>query len=1093
MSNNAKPNISKPKTARELAQRVLRHPRGGFQALLDLAGGGENEWLEFKAASCPKEGEPEQGNNDADYRWNIAKAVVAMANSLGGVVFLGVDDQGRAIGIEASDPKGKRNSKGIEAFIREEILERVLLPKGGWKTEQKGTLKPVQPALLERLIAPEEVRWGDKTVLAIFVDPTERLLGYVEIEQTIRGARPAPILYVRKRGGVGQVVELPRDEPAVIEAHDAQRQSAGSVMAAGWDRFLASATSARPTQELLPDIRRCIAETMDRVASLHTTFTPLRAAQRGAGASAATERARKTLAEEEESWLSETAERETIKGLQPEMAVVRGLATDLLGKTRRALLIGEGGAGKSRCLAALAFELAKGWEPGRAWPLQASLSEYATDGLSGLLQQASGIDWQDLASLVAAGEVTLFLDGLNECPADLYGSCLTEITTWLTEYPRARIYLTTRTTQVPEGLGLRTFEIEPLDRAQQLQLLAGCIGKGGGAKEILDKFYTQPGASVIAGSPMLLRIVAAVANDIQDVPAGRAALYRRYIDTWYRREAITAANSGRDLPWAAQQVIRALSDLAYLTRRGGIGTVTVQRARDIFLPILGEETDPFLDWVCQGTILTRNSVNGTISFWHETIQEYLCGAYLAAHHEDLDVSALPGRVRPGTWAMPIAFAIELLDKPSRAFVDAAWRVEPVVVAASARASTDLSAAAIETDPWTRGVLMALLGRPVDEEARAITIIARLPPKYPISPYLLSTLRSSSFWYAAKTHAEGEARLEGLRRLVCGRSFPWIELLPAALEGNAGWQTDLSPALRVIAGVEPTPSLAEVLSTATVSELCALRRAGRISSGTFLSSWASALDQSSGGQLELDIIDILRSEKERVDDIVRAMLRRYKAELRRVAEEPTLSLRVVSILVRGKVISTRDMRSQPKRLANICASMSLMNAIRLAKLGVIRREDIDEETLGRLIFDKRTRIDKLPEAIRSGLFMLDDLPIGLRQRIAASSPLKPRPDTGRKAKHDLEDLVEPKSRAAIETLLEGRRWEVTLKRIPPEGSFAFARHPDFDADIFCPFPKLSPPGRSAYREGERLDVRIATRFDEKKKKWGYAVVSGKRID
>ena len=118
---------------------------------------------------------------------------------------------------------------------------------------------------------------------------------------------------------------------------------------------------------------------------------------------------------------------------------------------------------------------------------------------------------------------------------------------------------------------------------------------------------------------------------------------------------------------------------------------------------------------------------------------------------------------------------------------------------------------------------------------------------------------------------------------------------------------------------------------------------------------------------------------------------------------------------------------------------------------------------------------------------------MRKRIAASSPPKQRPEIGNKAIHTLEDLAEPKSRAAIELLLGGRRWEVSLKSIPPEGNFAFARHPDFDADIFCPFPKLTPPDRSAYREGERLDVRIATRFDERKKKWGYAVVSGRRIE
>ncbi|KKM69794.1 hypothetical protein LCGC14_1447220, partial [marine sediment metagenome] len=38
---------SKPKDARELALRVLRHPRGGLEALLALAKNSEPEWLEL--------------------------------------------------------------------------------------------------------------------------------------------------------------------------------------------------------------------------------------------------------------------------------------------------------------------------------------------------------------------------------------------------------------------------------------------------------------------------------------------------------------------------------------------------------------------------------------------------------------------------------------------------------------------------------------------------------------------------------------------------------------------------------------------------------------------------------------------------------------------------------------------------------------------------------------------------------------------------------------------------------------------------------------------------------------------------------------
>ena len=61
----------------ELASRVLDHPAGGVKALIALAGGGETDWLEFKAAMV---GRPEDRKNpkenDADGYWNVAETVL---------------------------------------------------------------------------------------------------------------------------------------------------------------------------------------------------------------------------------------------------------------------------------------------------------------------------------------------------------------------------------------------------------------------------------------------------------------------------------------------------------------------------------------------------------------------------------------------------------------------------------------------------------------------------------------------------------------------------------------------------------------------------------------------------------------------------------------------------------------------------------------------------------------------------------------------------------------------------------------------------------------------------------------------------------
>ncbi len=54
----------------------------------------------------------------------------------------------------------------------------------------------------------------------------------------------------------------------------------------------------------------------------------------------------------------------------------RGRRPNCSRQSRQALLIGEGGSGKSRCLAALALEAARDWQPGRPWPLLVSLSAY---------------------------------------------------------------------------------------------------------------------------------------------------------------------------------------------------------------------------------------------------------------------------------------------------------------------------------------------------------------------------------------------------------------------------------------------------------------------------------------------------------------------------------------------------------------------------------------------------------------------------------------------------------------------------------------------------------------------------------------------
>lgn len=75
-------------------------------------------------------------------------------------------------------------------------------------------------------------------------------------------------------------------------------------------------------------------------------------------------------------------------------------------------------------------------------------------------------------------------------------------------------------------------------------------------------------------------------------------------------------------------------------------------------------------------------------------------------------------------------------------------------------------------------------------------------------------------------------------------------------------------------------------------------------------------------------------------------------------------------------------------------------------------------------------------------------------------------------------------------LANQRWEVVLRRVPPGKGFGFVQHPDFEGDIFCLLSRIASPGHNQLQEGQKLDVRITTSYDEKKERWSFAVESGR---
>ena len=196
----------------ELALKILSHSKGGIEKLIVAAKGSECDWLEFKAGLNPPKSlenpQKEDKFNKFDAYWHVARAIVAMQNSHGGVVLIGIDDTGQAVGLTPSDTNNKLQ-QSEDCFARE-CLDPALRPKS---LEWKGTKKRYHITQDEytRLFEYKFVNYTNKTIVAVIVYPAytanvERILVQERLVQDSDAERE--VLLHRQQGENGKVVTL---------------------------------------------------------------------------------------------------------------------------------------------------------------------------------------------------------------------------------------------------------------------------------------------------------------------------------------------------------------------------------------------------------------------------------------------------------------------------------------------------------------------------------------------------------------------------------------------------------------------------------------------------------------------------------------------------------------------------------------------------------------------------------------------------------------------------------------------------------------------------------------------------------------------
>lgn len=1051
----------------EFVERVLGQTNYDVWPLIDIAESAETEWLEFKAATLPFDNKylvkNKKQENKWDYRWNVSKGIICLANHLGGALILGVnelhrkDNEVESVSLERSEFKGNRDE-----FMRNVVHKNLISPDKGWATGLSGTW------ICEDLHTVVTPRWGNlrgKPVLVLLVRPRlmkESWLSVVHHE----GALQERVVPCRARGDFGRTDIYSEEE--VKQWWGFSRNIDSSDLDLRYQSFLSKWTSAskKPDAETNDVIGKYISAFHDESIAFDSVFAQVE----------------KTQGIETDPYQPQAEEFYGISSNVHHGRTIPRAVLDLLHSTRRTVLLGDPGTGKSTCFRLAATKLADSWTPGKPWGVLVDLNEFGESGLrSTILRKFEGLHWVDIEYRLASGELILFLDALNECPVGRYVECCQDIAALLNIYPLAHIHISSRITHYPDQFGLPAFHIRPMDRKQQVSFLTSYIGNSVRSEEILCHIYRQPGSSHFAGNPILLRIVAEIVQDSDiALPNGLANLYELFLRKWFDRERKKNVVNGTPTLWTFENFESALALLAFQTRKDGLVSCSNEFAREHIMPIIGvDHVATFLAQMAQGLLLKKSRHDDFLQFSHQTIQEYFAAVYLSRHPEALQciLSTDHKFSSNSEWFLILVMVFELLDSPPVVFLSAAWNIEPLLVAASLRDERQLLRLPMHqhSNLWLRGVLKAMRGDDFTIEIRELALVSRLPPKYPLPDGLTNSLRSAAFWYAGESHPNGAVRLGRLQDFLLNRHSMFIETMPYLMDNAHHLNIRMSPAQGMIANVKSGLPGGQSLNLHGVSfmELCTLLRFKIISKPQFLAVWQDVFN---GGEIQFrytDLLALIRTAKEfktgspRID--LKCLSKYDWGILNQIGQHWKLSLRLLNVLVREGAVNVDSLRADSGRIQAIVEKLSAMNMYRLMKGGVLIREDVPSSRLRELVSELDPALSRelvLKHKLQSTDFLGEQL--------------------------SLEELQDSERRRQIELELVVKDWDVVVSKLLPRGDCGFVSHQKLSRGAIFYFEKIDNPYGRNIRVGDKLRVRLRVQYDTKHDRWGYAVKSGKII-
>lgn len=376
--------------------------------------------------------------------------------------------------------------------------------------------------------------------------------------------------------------------------------------------------------------------------------------------------------------------------------------TDLVTRSRRSVVLGDPGAGKSTFAAKLVHDVATGRVrlPGVV-PLLLVVREHTESlrnghelilhYLTALCRRPYQVEppAKALEYLLLNGRALVVVDGLDELGDARHRELLTRtLEAFAHRYPAARIVVTSRVVgylEVPLDAQLFPMaEIAPFTRAQVGQYVAAFFGLDERFQDKDRSTYVaaflreSEAADEIRRNPLMLSLLCTLYTSLNFIPRNKPELYEKcaelLFETWDRSRGIEVAHRFESyIKPAVQRLAWKLLNDPDARQAIPRAELTTDLSRFLAKKYLDEDeaaqaAEDFIDF-CTGRAWVLAEVGSdqlqpSYGFVHRTFLEYFAANQLVKNDPRPDAvwDQISGRLTEGGWEVAVQLAVQLLDR-----------------------------------------------------------------------------------------------------------------------------------------------------------------------------------------------------------------------------------------------------------------------------------------------------------------------------------------------------------------------------------------------------------------------------------------------